>query len=73
MIPFATGVLEVAPATEIYWETSGVPDGIPLLYLHGGPGSRLVAGAIPGSLLEIIEGDGHGGPAMWERVRLALG
>lgn len=44
MTPFATGVLRVAPATEIYWETSGVPDGIPLLYLHGGPGSGLGSG-----------------------------
>lgn len=44
MTPFATGVLEVSPAAEIYWETSGVPDGIPLLYLHGGPGSGLGSG-----------------------------
>jgi proline iminopeptidase len=44
MMPFASGVLEVAPATEIYWETSGVPDGMPLLYLHGGPGSGLGSG-----------------------------
>lgn len=44
MMPFASGVLEVAPATEIYWETSGVRNGIPLLYLHGGPGSGLGSG-----------------------------
>jgi proline iminopeptidase len=44
MEPFATGLLEVAPGTEIYWETSGMPDGIPLLYLHGGPGSGLGSG-----------------------------
>jgi proline iminopeptidase len=44
MTPFATGVLEVAPETEIYWETSGVPNGDPLLYLHGGPGSGLGSG-----------------------------
>ena len=44
MTPFATGVLEVSPAAEIYWETSGVPNGIPLLYLHGGPGSGLGSG-----------------------------
>jgi proline iminopeptidase len=41
MTPFATGWLEVCPPAEIYWETSGVPDGIPLLYLHRGPGSGL--------------------------------
>jgi hypothetical protein len=40
-MPFATGRLEVTPATEIYWETSGVRDGAPLLYLHGGPESGL--------------------------------
>jgi pimeloyl-ACP methyl ester carboxylesterase len=49
MTPFATGVLEVAPATELYWETSGVPDGIPLLYLHGGPGSGLGSGGWRGT------------------------
>jgi len=27
---------------------------------------------IPRSRLEIVEGDGHGGPSMWERVQLAL-
>ena len=43
-MPFATGRLGVAPATEIYWETSGVRDGVPLLYLHGGPGSGLGSG-----------------------------
>ena len=49
MTPFATGVLEVSRSAEIYWETSGVPDGIPLLYLHGGPGSGLGSGAWRGT------------------------
>lgn len=29
---------------EVYWEESGNPDGIPALYLHGGPGATLGAG-----------------------------
>jgi len=29
---------------EIYWETSGNPAGIPVLYLHGGPGAGLGTG-----------------------------
>ena len=37
--PFATGYLPVSDGNEIYWETSGNPDGKPALYLHGGPGS----------------------------------
>ena len=28
----------------MYWEESGTPDGIPALYLHGGPGGGLGAG-----------------------------
>jgi proline iminopeptidase len=42
--PFARGMLPVAQGNEIYWETSGNPDGEPLIYLHGGPGSGLGAG-----------------------------
>jgi proline iminopeptidase len=37
--PFATGYLTVSDGNEIYWETSGNPDGKPALHLHGGPGS----------------------------------
>ena len=29
---------------EIFWEESGSPDGVPVLYLHGGPGSPLTPG-----------------------------
>lgn len=29
------------PHARIYWETSGAPDGVPVLYLHGGPGGTL--------------------------------
>jgi proline iminopeptidase len=36
--PYATHRLEVDPPHELYLEESGVPDGIPVLYVHGGPG-----------------------------------
>ncbi|MBL8671729.1 MAG: prolyl aminopeptidase [Alphaproteobacteria bacterium] len=37
--PFATGMLAVDPPHQIYWEQCGNPDGIPALFLHGGPGA----------------------------------
>jgi proline iminopeptidase len=37
--PYASGMLETAGVHRIYWETSGSPDGIPVLFVHGGPGS----------------------------------
>ncbi len=37
--PYASGMLETAGVHRIYWETSGNPDGIPVLFVHGGPGS----------------------------------
>lgn len=43
--PFDAGLLSVSGGHEIYWETSGNPDGKPALYLHGGPGSALGAGS----------------------------
>lgn len=42
--PFAHGWLARPGDVEIYWETSGNPDGRPALYLHGGPGSGLGPG-----------------------------
>lgn len=42
--PFATGWLPVSDGNEIYWETSGNPDGKPALYVHGGPGGSVSAG-----------------------------
>jgi proline iminopeptidase len=41
--PYATGALAVGARHRLYWEASGKPDGIPALFLHGGPG----AGASP--------------------------
>lgn len=39
-----SGLLDVGAGHRIYWEESGNPDGVPLLYLHGGPGGSLGAG-----------------------------
>jgi proline iminopeptidase len=44
--PFASGLLEVEPGVEIYWEQSGNPVGKSVLYLHGGPGSGLGDGGV---------------------------
>ncbi|MFI5780948.1 alpha/beta fold hydrolase [Nocardia sp. NPDC051570] len=41
----ASGLLAVGDGHEIYWEESGNPDGIPAVYLHGGPGGGLGTGA----------------------------
>lgn len=42
--PYASGLLKVTDGNRIYWETAGNPDGVPVLHLHGGPGSGLGAG-----------------------------
>ncbi|UQN30028.1 alpha/beta fold hydrolase [Brachybacterium kimchii] len=36
-----SGLLPVADGQSIYWEEWGAPDGVPALYLHGGPGGGL--------------------------------
>jgi proline iminopeptidase len=41
--PFATGMLAVDDIHTLYWEECGNPKGVPVLFLHGGPG----AGATP--------------------------
>src|SRR5262249_4852323 len=41
--PLRTGMLTVDGLHQIYWEESGRPDGVPVCFLHGGPG----AGANP--------------------------
>src|SRR5256885_12770990 len=33
------GMLDVGDGHQIYWEVSGNPDGKPVVFLHGGPGS----------------------------------
>jgi proline iminopeptidase len=40
----AEGLLPVGDGHEIFWEESGAADGVPTLYLHGGPGGRLTTG-----------------------------
>lgn len=37
--PYASGMLDTGGPHRIYWETSGNPDGIPVLFVHGGPGA----------------------------------
>jgi proline iminopeptidase len=37
--PHASGMLGVGDGHRIYWEVSGNPDGKPVVFLHGGPGS----------------------------------
>lgn len=41
--PYATGMLPVGHGHTLYWEQSGNPEGVPVVFLHGGPG----AGAAP--------------------------
>ena len=36
--PYASGFLAVDSGHALYWETCGNPNGIPTLFLHGGPG-----------------------------------
>lgn len=36
--PYSTGFLQVSEQHQIYWEQVGAPDGIPIVFLHGGPG-----------------------------------
>ena len=41
--PYQTGLLQVDAIHTLYWEQSGNPRGVPVVFLHGGPG----AGASP--------------------------
>lgn len=42
-IPSDNGWVDV-PNAKIYWEATGNPNGVPVLYLHGGPGGSLGKG-----------------------------
>jgi proline iminopeptidase len=67
------------PGDQAILARAGELAGVPTTLIHG---RRDISGptitpwrlhrALGTSHLEIIEGDGHGGPTMWERVRLAL-
>lgn len=39
LTPYASGMLHTPGIHRIYWETSGNPEGIPVVFVHGGPGS----------------------------------
>ena len=38
-VPYATGLLDVGDGHQVYFEQFGQPSGLPLVFLHGGPGS----------------------------------
>jgi proline iminopeptidase len=42
--PYDHGMLAVGDGHRLYWETCGSPDGVPVLFLHGGPGSGCTTG-----------------------------
>jgi proline iminopeptidase len=42
--PYETGMLDAGDGNLIYWETCGNPDGMPVLVVHGGPGSGCSTG-----------------------------
>lgn len=39
--PIESGRVKVSALHELYWERCGNPDGIPVLFLHGGPGAGI--------------------------------
>ncbi|HUZ54646.1 MAG TPA: prolyl aminopeptidase [Streptosporangiaceae bacterium] len=42
--PHETGMLDTGDGNLVYWETCGNPNGMPVLIVHGGPGSGCSAG-----------------------------
>ncbi|CAM3183469.1 prolyl aminopeptidase [Prescottella defluvii] len=43
--PYDSGHLDVSDGHSLYWETVGSAAGVPVVYLHGGPGSGCTLGA----------------------------
>ena len=43
--PVAHGLLDVGHGQQVYWEEWGDPEGVPAVYLHGGPGATLANNA----------------------------
>ncbi len=41
--PYASGTLQVSDLHTIYYEESGDPNGLPVIFLHGGPGGGIEA------------------------------
>lgn len=42
--PYASGLLDVGDGHQIYFEQCGLPNGLPVVFLHGGPGSSCSSG-----------------------------
>jgi proline iminopeptidase len=40
--PYKTGYLQVSPVHQIYYEEVGNPHGKPILFIHGGPGGKIM-------------------------------
>lgn len=40
--PFESGMMKVSDLHNVYFERCGNPDGIPVIFLHGGPGGGLI-------------------------------
>jgi len=43
--PYECGHLEVGDGHAVYWEVAGSPDGLPAVWLHGGPGAPVSLGS----------------------------
>jgi proline iminopeptidase len=43
--PYETGLLDTGDGNLVYWETCGNPEGVPVLIVHGGPGSGCTTGS----------------------------
>jgi proline iminopeptidase len=43
--PFDVGYLDVGNGHRLYYEQIGIPSGVPVVYLHGGPGAGCTPGA----------------------------
>jgi proline iminopeptidase len=43
--PYDFGALKAGDGQTLYWETVGSPQGLPAVWLHGGPGSGSTPGA----------------------------
>ena len=42
--PYETGMLDTGDGNLVYWEACGNPDGVPVVVVHGGPGSGCSVG-----------------------------
>ncbi|WP_329091876.1 prolyl aminopeptidase [Actinomadura citrea] len=40
--PYDSGLLDVGDGNRVHWETCGNPDGLPAVFLHGGPGGGVL-------------------------------